>query len=209
MKFYDCATAPSPRRARIFMAEKGLSIDTVQVDLRAGEQFTEAFKAINPACTVPVLLLDDGTAITENIGIARYLEETVPEPPLLGRDPKQKALIASWNARIEFEGLLAVAEAFRNSAKGMRHRSMTGPVDYDQIPALVERGRARVRQFLKMLNDHLAHREFIVGDAYSMADITALVTVDFVGWIKLAIPEDHHHLIAWHRALAARPGSQA
>jgi len=209
MRFYDCTPAPSPRRARIFIAEKGLEIETIQIDLRGGEQMTPEFRIINPRCTVPVLVLDDGTAITENAGIASYLEECYPEPPLLGRDPVDKALVASWNARIEFDGLLAVAEAFRNSAKGMKNRGITGPVNYDQIPALVDRGRNRVKHFLTDLNGHLEGRDFIVGHDYSMADITAQVTVDFASWIKVQIPDDYLNLKRWHAAVSARPSATA
>jgi glutathione S-transferase len=209
MKFYDCASAPSPRRARIFMAEKGFEIETVEVDLMNGEHLGDAFKAINPACTVPVLVLDDGTAITENQGIARYLEEIEPVPPLLGRSPKEKALVAMWNARIEFDGLFAVAEAFRNSAKGFVNRGLTGPIDYAQIPALAERGRARVGHFFAMLDDQLAGREFVVGDAFTMADITALVTADFAERVKLPIPVAHRHLGRWLARLRSRPSAAA
>ena len=166
MKFYDCQTAPSPRRARIFIAEKGLDIETVEVDLGAGEQFTEAFKRLNPRCTVPVLELDDGTAITENIGIATYLEAIAPEPVMMGATATEKALISTWNARVEFEGLMAVAEAFRNRTRGMRNRATTGPTDYAQIPELADRGLQRAREFLAMLDQQLSRHAYIAGDTF-------------------------------------------
>ena len=155
MKFYDTSSAPSPRRVRIFLAEKGIEIPTVQVDLRAGAHLQPDFLKINPAATVPVLELDDGTTISEAIACCRYLEEANPEPPLMGRDPKDKAVIAMWEHRCEIEGFLAVAEALRNEAKGMKGRALPGPVGHEQIPALVERGRARVAQFFAWLNERL------------------------------------------------------
>lgn len=209
MKFYDCATAPSPRRARIFMAEKGLDIETVEVDLRNGEQFSDAFRTVNPNCTVPVLELDDGTAITENVGIARYLEEICPDPPLLGRDAREKALVAMWNARVEFEGLYAVAETLRNSTPGFEGRALTGPQDHPQIPELAKRGRRRVQQFVAVLNDHLNGRRYIVDDYFSLADITALVTIDFLRWIKVEVPEACTDLRRWHAEVGSRPSAEA
>jgi glutathione S-transferase len=134
MKLHDCATAPSPRRVRMFLAEKRTSVPTVQVDLRTGEQFTPAFRAINPDCTVPVLVLDDGTAITDAIAICRYLEELHPEPSLLGRTPAERAVIEAWQRRIERDGFYAAMEAFRNSTPGLKGRALPGPDAYDQIP---------------------------------------------------------------------------
>lgn len=209
MKFYDCTPAPSPRRARIFMAEKGIEVETVQVDLRNGEHLGPEFRALNPQCTVPVLVLDDGTVLTENAGIAHYLEAAFPEPPLLGRTAVQKGLVAMWNARVEFEGLTAMAEALRNSAKGFAGRALTGPESYEQIPALAERGRRRAARFLDMLDERLERREFVATNSFSVADITALVVVDFAGWLRLADPPPRPHLERWHAAVSARPSAKA
>src|SRR6266567_285526 len=126
MKFYDCATAPSPRRVRIFLAEKGITLPTVQVDLRNGEQFTESFRAINPDCTVPVLELDDGTRIADAIGICVYFEAARPAPPLMGSGPKAKGIIAAAQRRAERDGFYAVVEALRNFTPGMKGRSLPG-----------------------------------------------------------------------------------
>ena len=153
---YDCATAPSPRRARIFLAEKGVAHGTVQVDLRSGEQLGEAFRQVNPQCTVPALRTDHGLVLTDNAGISAYLEARFPDPPLLGATPEEKAEVASWNWRMEFEGLMAVAEALRNSTPAMAHRALPGAVDFAQIPALAERGLARVDLFLDLLNKRLS-----------------------------------------------------
>ena len=202
---YDCATAPSPRRARILLAEKGVPHDTVQVDLRNGEQFGEAFRSINPQCTVPALRTEEGLVLTDNAGITAYLEARFPQPALLGDTPLAKAEIASWNWRVEFEGLLAIAETLRNSTPAMANRALPGPVDYPQIPELAQRGLARVQQFFATLNERLARRDFIAADRFSVADITAVVAVDFARVVKVKPGEQHPHLVRWRAAMAQRP----
>lgn len=202
---YDCSTAPSPRRARILLAEKGVAHETVQVDLRNREQLGDAFRAINPRCTVPVLRTEEGALLTDNAGIAAYAEARWPEPPLLGTTPVEKAEVASWNARIEVEGFMAVAEALRNSAPAMADRALTGPVNFAQIPALAERGVLRAQQFMDMLDAHLAGRDFVVGSALSLADISAAVVVDFARVIKVKPGEHHANLVRWRAGLAQRP----
>ncbi|ODV14155.1 MAG: glutathione S-transferase [Rubrivivax sp. SCN 70-15] len=202
---YDCATAPSPRRARILLAEKGVAHETVPVDLRSGEQLTEAYRRLNPQCTVPALRTDDGPMLTDNAAITAWLEARYPEPPLLGRTPQEKAEIASWNWRVEFEGLLAIAEALRNSAPAMANRALPGPVDYAQIPELAARGLARVQQFFVMLNERLDGRDYIATDRFSVADITAVVAVDFARIVKVKPGEQHPHLQRWRAAMAQRP----
>jgi glutathione S-transferase len=201
---YDCATAPSPRRARILLAEKGVVHETVEVDLRHGEQLGDAYRKVNPQCTVPALRIDE-LLLTDNAAITAYLEARFPQPPLLGGTPQERAEIASWNWRVEFEGLLAIAEALRNSAPAMAHRALPGPLDYAQIPELAERGRARAQQFLVTLNDRIAGRDFIAADRFSIADITAVVAVDFARVVKLRPGEQHPHLQRWRAALAQRP----
>ena len=200
MKLYDYAGAPSPRRVRVFLAEKGIAVPTVQVDLRNGEQFTEAFRKINPDCTVPVLELDDGTRITDAIGICDYFEATQPEPNLLGRTPAEKGVVTAWQRQCERDGFYAMMEAFRNSTPGMKGRAVTGPGAYEQIPALAERGRARVQSFFEVLDARLAGSAFVAGPRYTIADITAMITVDWAGWIKLAPPEGATHLRRWRDA---------
>jgi glutathione S-transferase len=202
---YDCATAPSPRRARILLAEKGVAHDTVQVDLRSGAQLGEAYRRINPQCTVPALRTDEGWVLTDNAGIAAYVEARYPLPALLGESPAEKAEIASWNWRMEFEGLLAVAEALRNSAPAMANRALPGAVDYPQIPALAERGVLRVAEFFALLNERLAGRDYVATDRFSVADITAVVAVDFARVVKQKPGEQHPHLLRWRAAMAERP----
>lgn len=201
---YDCATAPSPRRARILLAEKRVLHATVQVDLRSGEQLGEAFRRINPQCTVPALVTDEGPVLTDNAAIAAYLEARFPEPPLLGRTALDKAEIASWQWRVEFEGLMPIAEALRNSSPAMADRALPGPVNYAQIPALAERGLARLKHFFVELDAHLAGREFIAAEQFSIADITAVVAVDFARVVKVKPGDEHPHLRRWREAMQAR-----
>ena len=202
---YDCSTAPSPRRARILLAEKGVAHDTVQIDLRSGEQLGAAYRAINPNCTVPALRTDDGAVLTDNAAITAYVEARWPDPPLLGRTPVEKAEIASWNWKVEFEGYLAIADAFRNSTPAMANRALPGPNDYPQIPALAERGLQRVQQFMDTLERRLAGRDFVATDRFSIVDITAAVAVDFARIVKVKPGDQHPNLLRWRAALAQRP----
>ena len=205
MKFYDCSTAPSPRRVRIFLAEKGISLPTVQVDLRNGEQFSPAFRAINPDCTVPALALDDGTVIADAVAICGYLEELHPEPPLIGATPQERAVVTALNRQIERDGFFAAMDAFRNVAKGLKGRALPGPHDYEQIPELAARGRVRVEHFFRAMDARLADREYVAGPRFTIADISTLVLTDFAGWAKLSIPPECTHLRRWHAVVAARP----
>ncbi|KIQ32161.1 glutathione S-transferase [Variovorax paradoxus] len=202
---YDCATAPSPRRARILLAEKGIAHETVQVDLVRGEQLGEAYRAINPQCTVPALRTEEDGLLTDNAAIAAWLEARFPEPPLLGRTPAEKAEIASWNWRVEFEGLMPIAEAMRNSSPAMADRALPGPMNYAQIPELAQRGLARVQHFFQTLNDRLAGREFIATDRFSLTDITAVVAVDFARVVRIKPGEQHPELVRWRAAMGERP----
>jgi glutathione S-transferase len=202
---YDCSTAPSPRRTRILLAEKGVAHQTVQVDLRQGEQLGDAFRQINPLCTVPVLRTDDGLTLTDNAAITAYLEARYPQPPLLGITPAEKAEIASWQWRVEFEGLLAIAEAMRNGSPAMANRALPGPVDYAQIPELAQRGLQRVQRFFGTLNERLAERAFIASDRFSIADLTAVVAVDFARVVKVRPSDETPHLVRWRAAMAQRP----
>lgn len=209
MKFYDCKTAPSPRRVRIFLAEKGIDVETVQVDLGSGEQFSDEFRKVNPDCVVPALELDDGSCISEVLAICQYIEDLNPEPPLLGHSPEDRARVSMWNGKVEQLGLMAMMDAFRNASKGLVDRALPGPESYAQIPELAERGRKRVVQFFYRLNDQLEGNAFVAGDAYSIADISALVLVDFAGWIKISIPDDASHLKRWYGEVSKRPSAAA
>ena len=206
MILYDCATAPSPRRARLLLAAKGITYETVEIDLRNGEQLSEAFKQINPQCTVPALRTDEGQLLTDNASIAAYLEARFPEVPMMGVTPADKAEIASWHWRCEFEGLMAIAEVLRNSSPAMANRALPGPVDYAQIPQLAERGLARLHQFMLTLNERLATRQFVAASQFSLADITAVVAVDFARVAKVKPDERHPHILRWRAEMAQRPG---
>ena len=206
---YDCATAPSPRRARILLAEKGVTHETVQVDLRTQEQMGEAYRKINPQCTVPALRTEEDVVLTDNAAIAAYLEARYPDPPLMGTAPLDKAEIAGWQWRIEFEGLAAIAECLRNSSPGMANRALPGPVDYPQIPELAQRGLVRVQQFFAMLDKRLEGRDFVAANQFSIADITAVVTVDFARIVKVKAGEQHPHLVRWRARMGERPSMRS
>ena len=205
MKLYQSSASPNSRRVRIFLAEKGISMPLVPVDLGAKEQFSEAYAAINPRRVVPALVLDDGTAIGEVPVILRYLEEVFPEPPLFGATPQARARAAMWERRVELEGFAAVMEAVRNAVPGLKSRAIAGPHDYEQIPALVERSRQRVRNFYGDFDARLTDGSFIAGEEFSVADITAVVTVDFAAKAAgLPIPDEHRALKRWYDKVSAR-----
>jgi glutathione S-transferase len=208
LKLYHSVTSPNSRRVRIFLAEKGLTLPLVPVDLAKGEQHSDAYRAINPRRAVPTLVLKDGTAIGEVLAIWRYLEEVYPTPPLLGSTPKDKALVTMWERRAELEGFAAVMEGVRNASERLKGRAIAGPYDYDQIPTLVERSRLRVRNFYADLDARLAALPFVAGDHFSAADITGLVTVDFATKaMGLPVPDEHKTLRRWIAKVSSRPSA--
>ena len=186
-----------------------MEIPFVQVDLRNDEQLGDAFRKINPDCTVPVLELDDGTRLSEIIAICQYLECQFPEPMLMGRDALERAMVSMWNAKIEQNGIAALAETLRNRSKRMRDRALPGPLNLPQIPALVDRGRMRAEAFFDRLDGQLGDSEFVAGDQFSMADISAYVMVQFAGWSKISIQEGQEHLQRWHNTVSLRPSVTA
>lgn len=200
---------PARGRVRIFIAEEGISLETKTVDLANGEHLTDAFGAINPHRTVPILELDNGTKLFDSTSICMYLEETFPDPNLMGRDAKERATIAMWQRDVETNGMMAIMECFRNSSKGFKSRALTGPVDYEQIPELAERGRQRVRHFFTELNARLSGSEYVAGDRFTIVDITAFVAVEFSRAIREKVPDDATHLKRWRDAVSARPSTRA
>jgi glutathione S-transferase len=210
MKLYQSDASPNSRRVRIFLAEKGISMPLVPVDLAAREQFSDAYAAVNPRRVVPTLVLDDGSAIGEVPAILRYIEEIHPEPPLLGVTAKTKAQVAMWERRAEMEGFASVMEAVRNAAPRLQNRAIAGPHDYEQVPALVDRSRKRVGNFYADFDTRLAEVRYVAGDAFSVADITAVVTVDFATKAAgLPIPEQHAALRRWYDSVSARVSMSA
>jgi glutathione S-transferase len=204
LKLYQSAGSPNSRRVRIFVAEKGIELTQVPVDLGKGEQRSDDYRVINPRQTVPALVLEDGTVIAEVLAIWRYLEETHPARPLLGTTPKGKALVTMWERRAELEGFAAVMEGVRNAAPGLKGRAISGPHGYEQIPALVERSKLRVANFLFDLDDRLTDAPFVAGDQFSVADITALVTIDFATKaFAFPLPNEHRALTRWYEEISA------
>jgi glutathione S-transferase len=201
MKLYDGGRAPNPRRVRIFLAEKGITIPTEQVDLGALQQRTEAYTAINPMQRVPALVLDDGAVIAESIAICRYFEALQPDPPLFGVGPLESALVEMWNRRAELHLLFPVASVFQHL-----HPAMSRMVD-PQVPAWGEANKPRTMQFLEFLDHELKDRPYVAGADYTVADITALVAVDFMRVSKLTVPDTLGNLQRWHKAVSARPSA--
>ncbi|NWG25498.1 MAG: glutathione S-transferase [Pseudorhodoplanes sp.] len=200
---YDKARAPNPRRVRIFLAEKGIEIPVEHIDLGALEHKSEAFAALNPMRRLPVLVLDDGTPIAESIAICRYFEAVQPEPALFGRHPKQIALIEMWQRRMELHLLAAIQNVFRHSHPAMKAME---PV---QIPEWSEVNRPRVTEALAVLDAQLGRHRFVAGDDYSVADITALVAVDFMKPVKIGVPPEMTNVLRWHAEVSTRPSAKA
>lgn len=205
MKLYTFPSAPSPQRVHFFLQEKGLEIPCESVDLRSGEQLGDAYKSINPRCTVPALVLDDGTMISEVIAICRYLESAYPKNPLMGVSAQEQALICEWDHRVEQECLLAIAEVLRNRSDAFKGRALPGALDVEQIPALVDRGFKRIDAFYKVLDHQLSMHPFVAGCSFSIADISAFVAVNFARWIKVDVSADLSHLHRWKADVAKRP----
>jgi glutathione S-transferase len=206
LKLYQSNASPNSRRVRIYLAERGICASTIPVDLGAREQFSDAYAAINSRRVIPTLVLGDGTAIGEVPAIWRYLEETYPDRPLFGNTPREKALATMWERRVELEGFNPTMEAVRNKAEGLKGRAIAGPHDYEQIPALVERGKQRVKDFYADFNTRLLEVPFVAGHYFSVADITGVVTVDFAAKaLGLPIPEDHEAVKRWYELVSARP----
>lgn len=198
MKLYTYDPAPNPRRLALFMQYKGIQIETAQVDMMKAEQLSEEYRQINPQCTVPALQLDDGSVLSEVIGICMYLEGLYPEKPLLGTTALEKAQVISWDHNVFLGMMMAVASMLRNRGDSFRNRALPGPLDVPQIPELVERGRLQLEHALPQMDARLADNTWVAGEHFSFADIDLLVCVDFMAWVKQTIPEDCTHLRAWY-----------
>ena len=203
MKLYDSGRAPNPRRVRIFLAEKGISVPLEPVDINKLEHKAPGYLALNPVGRTPTLLLDDGTVIAESIAICRYFEEVQPDPPLFGVGAVERATVEMWQRRVEFELFFAIGAAFRHVHPAMA--AMENP----QVPAWGEANRGKVEGALRLLDDQLGRTRYLCGDRFTVADITGLVALDFMRLPKIAIPEDAANLRRWHAELAARPSASA
>lgn len=209
MKLYDWAAAPNPKRVRMFLAEKGLKIDTVQV---AGEDFqlTAEYKAKYPQAMVPMLELDDGRQIGEATSICRYLEELYPDPPMLGRDPCERAMVDMWDRRAYEQCMTAAAEVFRNSNPHFKDRGLAGfdcPVP--QIEQLIERGRMGLNAFLHRCDEQLSKSHFLAADVFTLADCTLYCSLGLASWVSIGIPDDCKHLQRWKQEVSERPSAKA
>lgn len=203
MRIIETRGAPNPRRVRIFLAEKQIRVPFEETDLMAGALKTPAFTAINPLQRVPVLILDDGTALAESVAICRYFEELQPQPALFGEGALGKAMVEMWHRRVEQGLFAAVAHAFRHLNPKMSH------LEVPQVAAWGEANKEKAIAMLKLLDTTLADRPFIAGETFSIADITALVAVDFMKPAKLEVPDDLSNIKRWHTEVSARPSAQA
>ncbi len=203
MKLYTFDAAPNARRVTLFMQYKGIEIETTQIAMMELEQLGDDYKKINPECTVPALVLDDGTVLTEVVGICAYLEALYPDKPLMGSSALEKALVISWDHKL-FVGIMAATGGIlRNTSKGFVNRGLPGPIDVPQIPELAERGRLQIPQILAKLNEHLSSNQWLAGDNFSLADIDLLASIDFMAWVKQSVPDECVHLKSWHERAAA------
>ena len=209
MKLYDCQMAPNPRRVRVFLAEKGVDIPKTEVGIIEGENLKPEYLAVNPRGLLPTLELGDGNRIDETIAICRYIEETQPEPNLMGRDALEKAQIESWQRHMEFDGLNPTGEMFRNSFDPFKNRGLPGLENVQAIPELAARGKAGVERFYERLEQRLSQSTYIAGERYTIADITALCVVDFASFAKMGIPEANTNTKRWHADVSSRPSAKA
>jgi len=203
MKLYDGGRAPNPRRVKVFLAEKGITVPLEQVDLGKMAHKSPEFTTINPVQRVPALQLDDGTVISESIAICRYLEALHPDPPLFGTSPKETAIVEMWERRIEFHLLSLISHVFRNSHPAMKE------MEVPQVPAWAEANKPRIIEFLGLLDRQLKDHRYVAGDRYSVADITAMIAIDFMKPAKLAVPEQMTNIKRWYDEVSARPSAKA
>jgi glutathione S-transferase len=203
MKILQTKAAPNPRRVRIFLAEKGIEVPYEELDLMKGELKTPEFTKLNPFQRVPLLILDDGTALAETMAICRYFEETKPEPALFGKGAKGRALVEMWNRRMELGLLFSVAQAFRHLHPAMAQ------LEVPQVAAWGEANKPKALEIMQFMDQELGKRRFIAGDDYSVADITALVAIDFTRLARVERPASLQNLARWHAEVAARPSAKA
>lgn len=203
MKLYDGGRAPNPRRVSVFLAEKGIEIEKVPVDMGQMGHKSPEVTQLNPLQRLPVLVLDDGTALSESVAICRYLEELHPEPPLMGTDARDRAIVEMWNRRVELHFLASVAAAFRHTHPAMKEWEVPQVAEWGEI------NRPKAIAFLELLDQELAEREFIAGDRYSIADISGMIAFDFMKPARIERPENLENVMRWYGAVSSRPSARA
>ncbi len=204
MKLYTFPMAPSPQRVHVFMKEKGIEIPCEVIDMMKAEQLGDAYRTINPRCTLPALVLEDGTVISEVVAICHYLEKAYPDAPLYGKDAKNAGIITEWEHRAEVELGSAIADALRNKGEAFKGRALPGALDVEQIPELVDRGHKRIAAFFEVLDKQLEDNQFIAGDTFSAADIAVTIFVNFAAWVKATVPESLVNLTGYMQRQANR-----
>ena len=202
MKIYDTRTAPTPRRVRMFLAEKGIDVDYVQVDIQKGENLSPEMRAKNPLGKIPILELDDGTCIAETDAICTYFEALQPDPPLMGKTPVEKGIISMWQRQVELAFMMQVGMCFQHTTGYFKDRMVP-------VPEYGEQAGINAAKYLSILERRLANNEYIAGDHFSIADITAVCAIDFARVVKIRIREDHTHLQRWYNAISQRASAQA
>jgi glutathione S-transferase len=210
MKLYDWRPAPNPRRVRMFLAEKAIEVPIEEVGGGGMALKQEYVARFDPYATVPRLELDDGTSISEAMAICRYFEELHPEPPLMGRDAREKAIVEMWERRAYEGGMFGLSETLRNKHPGFRDRALPGMTDpTPQLLDLVERGKGRLARFYATFDAELAKSRFVAGPAFSVADITAFCVVDFMKRTDFALPPERRHMQRWYAEIGERPSAKA
>jgi len=202
MHLYTFTKAPNPMRLDLFLKYKGIEIETTEVNISNGEQFSDEFKAINSASTLPSLVLKDGTVLTDTIAICVYLDKVYPDKTLFGSNACHYAEVIGWDHHLYVDGLMPIAEILRNQGEFFKDRAMPGRIKIPQLDALIDRGKMRLAAFWEDLNAHLMNRDYIVGDQLTLADIDAYVLCSFVGWIKQQVPEECTHILRWHNIVS-------
>ena len=202
MKIYETRTAPNPRRVRMFLAEKGIDVDYVQVDIQKGENLSPEMRAKNPLGKIPILELDDGTCIAETDAICTYFEALQPEPPLMGKTPVEKGIISMWQRQVELAFMMQVGMCFQHTTGYFKDRMVP-------VPEYGEQAGINAAKYLSILERRLANNEYIAGDHFSIADITAVCAIDFARVVKIRIREDHTHLKRWYDAITHRASAKA
>ena len=210
MKLYDFGPATNSKRVRVFLAEKGIEIPIVELNVREDDQFKEPFTSMNPFHCVPFLELDDGTVIAESISVCRYLEELHPEPSLFGRTPEERGIIDMWNRRVELDGFMPALHAVRNKVPLFAGRVVPGTrTDLAQLPMMVERGTEMADIILARLEPHMAENAFIAGADVSIADITCWFVINMVNMLGIDVERRYPNIHRWHTEFSARPSTDA